>query len=197
MPTIYDETFEAWKKEFNSPELQNLRPDFYKDVAGNIRRLKEAQRNLDQKSLKASILEDELARLQQLVQQLLDKRVEKMARMRGRGTQAQMGPVERWFFEEFTNVNQHLSRVRESLTLGRDPPTTPEKKRGTVLVRFLKDLPSIIGVDLKSHGPFMKEDIASLPWENGESLNSPHPAFHRVKWSHEVSKRGQCLLSEM
>jgi len=170
VPTIYDETFEAWRKEFNSPELQNLRPDFYKDVAGHIRRLKEAQRNLDQKSLKASLLEDELARLQQLIQQLLDKRVEKMARMKGRGTQAQMGPVERWFFEEFTNVAQHLSRVRESLTLGRDPPTSPEKKRGTVLVRFLKDLPSIIGVDLKSHGPFMKEDIASLPWENGESL---------------------------
>jgi len=170
VPTIYDETFEAWRKEFNSPELQNLRPDFYKDVAGHIRRLKEAQRNLDQKSLKASLLEDELARLQQLIQQLLDKRVEKMARMKGRGTQAQMGPVERWFFEEFTNVTQHLSRVRESLTLGRDPPTSPEKKRGTVLVRFLKDLPSIIGVDLKSHGPFMKEDIASLPWENGESL---------------------------
>ncbi len=144
MPTIYDETFEAWRKEFNSPELQNLRPDFYKDVAGHM--------------------------LQQLIQQLLDKRVEKMARMKGRGTQAQMGPVERWFFEEFTNVAQHLSRVRESLTLGRDPPTSPEKKRGTVLVRFLKDLPSIIGVDLKSHGPFMKEDIASLPWENGESL---------------------------
>jgi DNA replication factor GINS len=170
VPTIYDETFEAWRKEFNSPELQNLRPDFYKDVAGHIRRLKEAQRNLDQKSLKASILEDELARLQQLVQQLLDKRVEKMARMKGRGTQAQMGPVERWFSEEFTSMSQHLDRVRESLTLGRDPPTSPEKKRGTVLVRFLKDLPSIIGVDLKSHGPFMKEDIASLPWENGESL---------------------------
>jgi len=170
MPTIYDETFEAWKKEFNSPELQNLPPDFYKNVAAHIRHLKEAQRNLDQKSLKASILEDELARLQQLVQQLLDKRVEKMVRMRGRANQVQMGPVERWFSEEFTNVTQHLGRVRESLVLGRDPPTSPEKKKGAVLVRFVKDLPAIIGVDLKSHGPFMKEDIASLPWENGESL---------------------------
>lgn len=170
MPTVYDETFEAWRKEFNSPELQNLRPDFYKDVAGHIRRLKEAQRNLDQKSLKASILEDELGRLQQLVQQLLQKRVEKMARMRGRGEQAQMSPVERWFSEEYANVAQHLTRVSESLTWGRDPPTSPEKKRGTILVRFLKDVPSIIGVDLKAHGPFLREDIANLPWENGESL---------------------------
>jgi len=39
-----------------------------------------------------------------------------------------------------------------------------------VLIRFVKEVPSIIGVDLKAHGPFLKEDIASLPWENGESL---------------------------
>ena len=168
--TIYDETFEAWRKEYGTADLQNLRPDFYKDVAVHIRRLKEAQRNLDQRSLKASILEDELARIQQLVQQLLDKRVEKMTEMRGHGTQVQLGPVERWFLEEFTNITQHLTRVQESLTWGRDPPTSPVKKRGTVMVRFLKDLPSIIGVDLKSHGPFIKEDIAILPWENGESL---------------------------
>ena len=168
--TIYDETFEAWRKEFASPELQSLRPDYYKDLAAHIRRLKEAQRNLDVKSLKASILEDELGRLQQLVQQLLERRLEKMAWMGGRGTQVQMGPMERWFFEEYTNIAQHLARVRDSLTWGRDPPSSPGKKRGTILVRFLKDVPSIIGVDLKAHGPFLKEDIASLPWENGESL---------------------------
>lgn len=167
---IYDEAFEAWRKEFNTSDLQNLRIDFYKDVATHIRRLKEAQRNLDQKSLKASILEEELERLQQLVQQLLEKRVEKMARMRGQGTQVQMSSMERWFFEEHRSLAQHLARVRESLALGRDPPNSPEKRRVKVLVRFLKDMPSIIGVDLKAHGPFLKEDIASLPWENGESL---------------------------
>jgi len=31
-------------------------------------------------------------------------------------------------------------------------------------------MPSIIGVDLKTHGPFLKEDIAVLPYENAESL---------------------------
>src|SRR5215467_6349567 len=107
--TIYDETFDAWRKEYSSPDIQNLRPDFYKDIASHIRRLKEAQRNLDQKSLKATILEDELARIQQLVQQLLDKRVEKMTEMRRGGTQNQLGPVERWFFEEFTNITEHLT----------------------------------------------------------------------------------------
>jgi len=38
------------------------------------------------------------------------------------------------------------------------------------LIRFVKDVPSIIGVDLKAHGPFHKEDVARLPQENADSL---------------------------
>ncbi len=91
-------------------------------------------------------------------------------RIGGHGPQVQVSPLERWFLEEYTNLAQHLSRVRESLIRGKEPPISPEKKRGTILVRFLKEVPSIIGVDLKAHGPFLKEDIASLPWENADSL---------------------------
>ena len=115
-------------------------------------------------------MEDELDRLQHLLGQLLEKRIEKMEQIGDQGLQVQVSPLERWFLEEYTNLAQHLSRVRELLIRGKEPPISPEKKRGTVLVRFLKDVPSIIGVDLKAHGPFLKEDIASLPWENADPL---------------------------
>ena len=39
-----------------------------------------------------------------------------------------------------------------------------------VVVRFVQDVPQIIGVDLKTHGPFRAEDVASLPRENAEAL---------------------------
>jgi len=139
-------------------------------VASHIRRLKEAQRNLDQKSLKASILEDELERLQQLVQQLLEKRMEKIASVASHRQPVSVSPWEKWVLDEHTTIAHHLNRVREDLARGLEPPLSPEKKKGAVLVRFVKDVPSIIGVDLKAHGPFLKEDIASLPWENAESL---------------------------
>ncbi len=170
MTTVYDETIEAWRREFHSSDLQNLRPDYYKDVAAHIRRLKEAQRNLDQKSLKASILEDELERLQELVQQLLEKRLEKIAEAASQRIPVSVGPSEKWVLEEYTTIAHHLIRMREDLARGQEPRQSPEKKKGAILVRFLKDVPSIIGVDLKAHGPFLTEDIASLPWENAESL---------------------------
>jgi DNA replication initiation complex subunit (GINS family) len=170
MPTIYDETFDAWKKELRSTELQTLRPEYYRDVATHIRRLKEAQRNLDQKSLKAAILDDELERLQVLVRQLLDRRMEKMIRTAGTGHQVPANPWEKWAVEEATNISRHLDRVKEDLAQGMEPPMSPVEKKGTILLRFLQNVPSIIGVDLQTHGPFSKEDIANLPWENAESL---------------------------
>jgi DNA replication factor GINS len=43
---------------------------------------------------------------------------------------------------------------------------TPE----LTVVRFLQDIPEIVGVDLKMYGPFKKEDVASLPTQNAQAL---------------------------
>jgi DNA replication factor GINS len=37
-------------------------------------------------------------------------------------------------------------------------------------MRFLKDVPAIIGADMKTYGPFKTEDVASLPVENTKIL---------------------------
>lgn len=138
-------------------------------MAAYIRRLREAQRNLDQKSLKAAILGEEFQRLQQLTQQLADKRLEKIRSSAG-GTQIPIDTPEKWLQEEFREINRHADKFKEDLAQGREPSPTPEKKESSLLLRFVRDVPSIIGVDLKTHGPFLKEDIATLPFENAESL---------------------------
>ncbi|MGB9779090.1 MAG: hypothetical protein ACPLW8_06745, partial [Candidatus Bathyarchaeales archaeon] len=45
-----------------------------------------------------------------------------------------------------------------------------EKEHKVVVLRFLKDVPAIIGSDMKPYGPFKNEDIASLPVENAKIL---------------------------
>jgi len=37
-------------------------------------------------------------------------------------------------------------------------------------LRFLKEVPAIIGADMKTYGPFKVEDIAALPIENTKIL---------------------------
>ena len=39
-----------------------------------------------------------------------------------------------------------------------------------VALRFIKAIPGVIGSDMKTYGPFMAEDIASLPIENAKIL---------------------------
>jgi DNA replication initiation complex subunit (GINS family) len=39
-----------------------------------------------------------------------------------------------------------------------------------VVLRFLKAIPSIIGSDMKTYGPFAPEDVASLPADNAKIL---------------------------
>jgi DNA replication factor GINS len=37
-------------------------------------------------------------------------------------------------------------------------------------MRLLKDVPAIVGADMKTYGPFRTEDVASLPVENAKIL---------------------------
>ncbi|MGI0001556.1 MAG: hypothetical protein ACRD42_00575, partial [Nitrososphaeraceae archaeon] len=39
-----------------------------------------------------------------------------------------------------------------------------------ILVRFLKPMEQFIGIDMNKYGPFHKEDVARLPFENARSL---------------------------
>jgi len=39
-----------------------------------------------------------------------------------------------------------------------------------VVVRFLKPLPAIMGVDMKAYGPFDPEDVANIPRQNAVNL---------------------------
>lgn len=45
-----------------------------------------------------------------------------------------------------------------------------------IVVRFLKDVDELIGVDLQKYGPFKPEDIATIPYENAQALISKNIA---------------------
>jgi DNA replication initiation complex subunit (GINS family) len=132
--------------------------------------LKEAQRNLDQRSLKAILLDEETRRMERLVVELIDRRLSKIWQMSQTDAQVPTHASEKWAQEELSNLSRHYRKFKEDTVQGIEPSNFPEKKKDRLLLRFVKDMPSIIGVDLKTHGPFLREDIAILPYENAESL---------------------------
>ena len=170
MTTTYDEIQQAWKRELQNPELQPLRPGFFKDLASYIKRLKEAQRNIDPKSLKAIIMDEETRRLEQLLTQLVDRRLGKLWTSVKQDQSTNLESTEKQVHQDLIGISRHYEKLKGELLQGHEPSGLTNRDRTMLLVRFVKDVPSIIGVDLKTHGPFLKEDIAKLPYENAESL---------------------------
>ena len=171
MPTIYDEAFEAWRRELRWKELQSLDPDFFKRIAAHMRQLREAQRNLDAKSLKSGVLEEEARRLQPLLRHLVSTRLEKIIRASRLNQPVSVSVAEKWVLDQLSGVSRYVERLEHDLVQGVEPQVSPEPDGGGgVLVRFVKDVPAIMGVDLRTHGPFLKEDVADLPSENAASL---------------------------
>ena len=39
-----------------------------------------------------------------------------------------------------------------------------------IIIRFLEPTDQFMGVDMEKYGPFIKEDVAILPFENARSL---------------------------
>ena len=170
MTTTYDEIQQAWKRELQNPELQPLRQGFFKDLASYVKRLKEAQTNLDPKSLKAIVMDEEQKRLELLLTQLVDRRLEKLWTHANQEQSTNIESSEKQVYQDLSGIARHYEKFKAELFQGREPSGPLNREKTTLLLRFVKDVPSIIGVDLKTHGPFLKEDIAKLPFENADGL---------------------------
>ena len=65
-----------------------------------------------------------------------------------------------------------------------------EAEESLVVVRFLQDIPEIVGTDLRIYGPFKKEDVGSVPSTNATALVGQGAAkmveFKRAENNQEV-----------
>ena len=173
---MYDEIFAAWRFEVENTELGRLPADFYARIADYVRRIKEESRMLDRKTAKASLLESEAERVQRMVSDLVWVRYRKLLKLI---TEEQKVPSDLLAVEEeslyasFLSFSEAYHGFVKRLLLGQVLEVGAAKVRrpqGRVALRFLKAIPAIVGVDMKTYGPFMAEDVGSVPVENAKAL---------------------------
>lgn len=181
---MYNELYAAWQREINDPTLGGLPPDFYAKIAEYLRGIKEEDKILDKKSVKMNLLLHESLNVERMLEELLVVRYRKIIKT---VTKSQKLPIELLTVEEtrmceifadFTKTYQKFSenlmqgQIAESIKVATKVETKPElvqlHKRSTI--RFLKSIPAIMGADMKSYGPFVAEDVASLPPQNAQIL---------------------------
>jgi DNA replication initiation complex subunit (GINS family) len=174
---MYDELYAAWRFEIENTELGGLPPDFYARAADYLRKIKEESRMLDKKTVKAGLLEHELDRVKCMLQELVWARYKKLVALI---TENQKIPSSLLAAEEeamctgFLSFAESYQKFAEKLLRGQVSSQVSKvgvkKTRKRVALRFLKAVPAVIGADMKTYGPFMVEDVASVPVENAEIL---------------------------
>jgi len=169
---MYEELYEVWLKEKENAEIQKLTEDFYVKVADYVKKLQEEKRMLDEKSVRAKILRRKTANVEAMVRELLRLRLEKIVRKALEGEKVSdnilVREEHRWN-REMASLVEKFQFFSDKILRGKLVKALEEKPK-TIVVRFLKDVPAIIGADMKTYGPFMAEDVATLPFENGKAL---------------------------
>ena len=172
---MYDELYEAWLRENENADIQTLTKDFFSRLAQYVKKLKEESRMLDEKSIRARLLLQEAKNAKKLSEELIRFRYEKLVKKTMAGDQiAKEGLTaeeEKLYGEIVTSAESYENFLKGVLSGNSSifKAENEEKPKKRVL-RFLREVPAIIGADMKSYGPFKPEDVASVPAENAKIL---------------------------
>jgi DNA replication factor GINS len=173
-----DFIMELLKKETQIPKIQGISPDIYKKIAQLIKELsiqKYQDLELD--------VHHELIRLLILsTKSLIELRTRKLLENSNGNLSStslstddysKMTDEEKYIFEEERKVLQRKDLIKQSLIDGNvnnlDSISRIIRSK-MIIIRFMESMDQFMGVDMAKYGPFIKEDVAILPFENARSL---------------------------
>ncbi|MDP9305644.1 MAG: hypothetical protein M3O68_04795 [Thermoproteota archaeon] len=171
---------ELLKKETQIPKIQAISPDIYRKIAQIIRDLS-IQKYED---LELDVHHELIKLLTLSTKSLFELRIRKL--LEGSNGQhlsypsllssddySKLTDEEKFIFEEERKVSQRKQLIIQSLIDGNvnNLDTISRIIRSKmIIIRFLESTDQFMGVDMAKYGPFIKEDIAILPFENARSL---------------------------
>lgn len=171
---------ELLKKETQIPKIQAISPDIYRKIAQIIRDLS-IQKYED---LELHVHHELIKLLTLSTKSLFELRIRKLLEdsngqhlsypsLLSSDDYSKLTDEEKFIFEEERKVSQRKELIIQSLIDGNvnNLDTISRIIRSKmIIIRFLESTDQFMGVDMAKYGPFIKEDIAILPFENARSL---------------------------
>jgi len=170
---LYGELYEAWKKEKENVEIQRLQKNFYAKIADYVKKIREDRRMLDKKTTKAKLLKREFKNVNNMAKELFQLRYKKLREKslaRETVPREVLTEEEEKLHGEILPLAEAYQAFLKDILHGRSSRIEKEKKPKKILLRFVQEIPAIVGSDMKTYGPFEPEDIATLPSENARIL---------------------------
>jgi len=171
---------ELLKKETQIPKIQAISPDIYRKIAQIIRGLS-IQKYED---LELDVHHELIKLLTISTKSLFELRIRKLLEssngqhlsypsLLSSDDYSKLTDEEKFIFEEERKVSQRKELIIQSLIDGNvnnlDMISRIIRSK-MIIIRFLESTDQFMGVDMAKYGPFIKEDIAILPFENARSL---------------------------
>lgn len=170
---MYNELHNAWKYEIENEELGNLTLDFYSKLSDYINSLREENALETKKSIKSKLLLHELKHVTCMTEELILTRYQKLIKIidtKKKVPISTLAAEEKKIFPNLLSFINDYQLFRNNLFQGNNKVVNVKKSPKRVVLRVLKDIPALIGSDMKTYGPFQVEDVASLPPDNAELL---------------------------
>ena len=174
-----DSILELLKKERQIPKIQAVSPDIYKQVAQLIKELsiqkyEGLESDVHNELIRMIILSTE-SLIELRTRKLLENSNGKLFSRPSLSTDdySKLTDEEKYIFGEEQKVSQRKDLILHSLTAGNvnnlDSISNIIRSK-MIIIRFLESIDPFMGVDMAKYGPFIKEDVAILPFENARSL---------------------------
>jgi len=171
---IYSKIYELWKSETNSDELTKIENDFLKRIGEYIKKLQQNQKNVKNK-LNLSLIEQKINNMSYMIREIYKIRFKKILNLIMNEKSVQKDLLDLEEFKILNIINNELTLFFKNVDLTLRGESLQKVADNSLngdyfVVRFLKSVPEIYGVDLKRYGPFKFDDIAVLPKKNVEML---------------------------
>ena len=173
-----DFIMELLKKETQIPKIQGISPDIYKKIAQLIKELS-IQKYED---LELDVHHALIRLLVLSTKSLIELRTRKLLENSNGNLSStplstddysKLTDEEKYIFEEERKVSQRKDLIKQSLIDGNvnnlDSISRIIRTK-MIIIRFMESTDRFMGVDMAKYGPFIKEDVAILPFENARSL---------------------------
>jgi DNA replication factor GINS len=170
---LYNNLYEIWKKEKETLEIQRLPKNFYTEIAIYIKGLKEENRMLDKKTTKAKLLDCEFRNVKIMLGELLQRRYGKFlekALASDTVPKESLAKEEKRLYSEVSLLAEAYNTFSKDILRGHLSKLRKDVKQKLLVLRFVQEIPALVGCDMKTYGPFKPEDIATLPPENARVL---------------------------
>lgn len=163
------DVYRMLEKEVETPTLQSIEPDTFQKIAEALGTLK----GQAYEGVEAKVRDRMVEMLAASSCLMIETRQAKISSGDEPLDYSKLTDEEKYVLDGKRELNKRIDEVMAALVKGRSKvleSISARMRSKQIVVRFLKPIEAFVGIDMNKYGPYVQEDVASLPFENARSI---------------------------